>query len=43
MTNHEFLDPERKKEHTTFADGTTVTVDWNTKAVDIQPPLKMER
>src|SRR5438445_6251653 len=29
MTNHEFLDSARREERTTFADGTTVTVDWN--------------
>jgi Family of unknown function (DUF5696) len=40
MTNHEFLDPERRRERTTFADGTTVTVDWRSRAVDINPPLK---
>ena len=27
MTNHEFVDTTRMKERTTFADGTTVTVD----------------
>lgn len=40
MTKHEFLDPQRKKERTTFADGTTVTVDWDTKAVTISPEVK---
>ena len=39
MTNHEFLDPQRQKERTTFADGTTVTVDWTAKTVQIQPGL----
>lgn len=39
MTNHEFLDPDRKRERTTFADGTTVTVDWNANSVDIKPDL----
>jgi hypothetical protein len=33
MTKHEFLDKDRQKERTTFADGTTVTVDWVTKKV----------
>jgi hypothetical protein len=37
MTNHEFLDKNRRRERTTFADGTTVTVDWNTKAIEIRP------
>ncbi|HUB68121.1 MAG TPA: DUF5696 domain-containing protein [Candidatus Methylacidiphilales bacterium] len=40
MTNHEFLDPKYRKERTTFADGTTVTVDWDTDTVAVQPPLK---
>jgi len=39
MTNHEFRDKHFKKERTTFADGTTVTVDWDTKAVTITPEL----
>jgi len=39
MTNHEFLDGNYRKERTTFADGTTVTVDWNTNIVTINPPL----
>jgi len=29
MTNHEFLDPNHRKERTTFADGTIVIVDWD--------------
>jgi hypothetical protein len=40
MTKHEFLDANYKKERTTFADGTTVTVDWNTNSVRIDPELK---
>jgi hypothetical protein len=40
MTRHEFLDANFKKERTTFADGTTVTVDWDTNAVKIEPELK---
>ena len=39
MTNHEFLDADRHRERSTFADGTTVTVDWTAQTVDIQPPL----
>ena len=39
MTNHEFLNPERTRERTTFADGTTVTVDWQTRKVEIKPEL----
>ena len=40
MTNHEFLDAARTKERTTFADGTTVTVDWTTKQVTISPDIE---
>jgi len=43
MTNHEFLDKARRKERTTFADGTTVTVDWDTKAVEIRPDVQIRR
>lgn len=39
MTNHEFLDDNYRKERTTFADGTTVTVDWDAEAARIQPEL----
>jgi hypothetical protein len=41
MTDHEFLDKERRRERTTFPDGTTVTVDWQSQSVDIQPELKV--
>jgi hypothetical protein len=37
MTNHEFLDNTFTKERSTFADGTTVTVDWNAKTVEVSP------
>ena len=40
MTNHEFLDPDRKRERTTFADGTTVTVDWDNSTVQIVPDVQ---
>lgn len=40
MTDHEFLDAARRKERTTFADGTTVTVDWDADSVVINPPLE---
>ncbi|HKE24723.1 MAG TPA: DUF5696 domain-containing protein [Bryobacteraceae bacterium] len=40
MTGHEFLDPGRRRERTTFADGTTVTVDWQTNTVEIKPDVK---
>jgi Family of unknown function (DUF5696) len=39
MTSHEFLDSDRDRERTAFADGTTVTVDWKAKTVNIEPPL----
>jgi hypothetical protein len=39
MTNHEFLDPNYKKERTTFADGTTVTVNWDAKTATIGPDV----
>lgn len=35
MTNHEFLDAEHTRERTTFADGTTVTVDWKAKTATV--------
>ena len=37
MTKHEFLDANYKKERTTFSDGTTVTVDWDTNSFKIEP------
>jgi hypothetical protein len=40
MTKHEFLDANYRKERTTFADGTTVTVDWENMSVTITPELK---
>jgi hypothetical protein len=40
LTRHEFLDSNYRKERTTFADGTTVTVDWDAKTVKIEPELK---
>jgi Family of unknown function (DUF5696) len=43
MTNHEFLDKERRKERTTFADGTTVTVDWDANTVEITPEVEVGR
>jgi hypothetical protein len=39
MTNHEFLNPDRTRERTTFSDGTTVTVDWSVRSADIRPDL----
>jgi hypothetical protein len=39
MTKHEFLDANYRKERTTFADGTTVTVDWDKNSFEISPNL----
>src|SRR5438552_110942 len=39
ITRHEVLDANYRKERTTFADGTTVTVDWNTNGFEINPAL----
>ncbi|MGH9584593.1 MAG: hypothetical protein ACRD4O_16850, partial [Bryobacteraceae bacterium] len=41
MTDHEFLSGNYRIERTTFADGTTVTVDWDTKKVTIRPALEL--
>lgn len=40
MTGHEFLGNNYRKERTTFADGTTVTVDWDSSSYKIEPDLK---
>jgi phage baseplate assembly protein gpV len=37
MTKHEFPDQNYRKERTTFADGTTVTVDWNANSLEVNP------
>jgi hypothetical protein len=39
MVQHEFLDSNYQKERTVFADGTTVTVDWEKKTVAITPAI----
>jgi hypothetical protein len=39
MTKHEFLNANYRKERTTFADGTTVTVDWDSNTFQISPNL----
>lgn len=39
MTKHEFLGANFRKERTTFADGTTVTVDWDANNYTIKPEL----
>ena len=40
LTRHQFLDTNYRKERTTFADGTTVTVDWDANSYKIEPELK---
>ncbi len=35
MTNHEFLDETRRKQRSTFADGTTVTVDFDAATCEV--------
>lgn len=40
MTNHEFLDKNFRRERTTFSDKTTVTVDWDTNSVTVNPELE---
>jgi len=39
MTSHEFLDESFRKQRTTFADGTTVTIDLNAGTFVVAPPL----
>ena len=39
ITRHEFLDANYRIERTTFADGTTATVDWDTNTFKINPAL----
>jgi hypothetical protein len=41
MTKHEFLDSSYRRERTTFADGTTVTVDWDANTFKIEPELSL--
>jgi len=40
MTNHEFTDDSHRKWRTTFADGTTVTIDLDKDTFEIAPTLK---
>lgn len=41
MTNHEFLDQSRRKQRTTYADGTTVTVDFDSGDYKIEEAKNM--
>ncbi|MGQ9651053.1 MAG: DUF5696 domain-containing protein [Phycisphaerae bacterium] len=38
MTDHRFLDPARRVQETTFADGTRITVDFARKTCAVTPP-----
>ncbi len=40
MVRHEFLDAGRRRQRTTFADGTRVTIDLDHDRWEIQPPLE---
>jgi hypothetical protein len=40
LTKHEFLDGKFRRERSTFADGTTVTVDWDAKTAQVSPEQK---
>jgi len=39
MTNHEFLDTSFRRQRTTFADGTTVTIDLDKETFEISPTI----
>ncbi|MEK7992703.1 MAG: DUF5696 domain-containing protein, partial [Planctomycetota bacterium] len=39
MTDHEFLDASRRKQRTSFADGTAVTIDLDNETFEISPNL----
>jgi hypothetical protein len=39
MTNHEFLDKSLRKQRTSFADGTTVTINLDNETFEISPSL----
>jgi hypothetical protein len=41
MVGHEFLDDSYRKERSTFADGTTVTIDRDAETFEIEPPLEV--
>jgi hypothetical protein len=39
MTNHQFLDKSYRRQRTTFADGTTVTIDLDKDSFEVSPKL----
>ncbi|MEA3364788.1 MAG: hypothetical protein U9Q79_04025, partial [Candidatus Hydrogenedentes bacterium] len=39
ITNHELLDDSAREQRTTYADGTTVTVDFEERTYEISPSL----
>lgn len=39
MTKHEFLDASKRRQRTTYSDGTTVTVDFDKDTFEISPPV----
>jgi len=39
MTAHEFLDPSRRRQRTSFSDGTRVTIDLDTDQSEVEPAL----
>jgi hypothetical protein len=43
MTHHEFLDKNYRKERSTFADGTTVTIDRDARSFEIKPALELSK
>ncbi len=43
MTNHEFLDANHRQERSTFADGTTVTIDREARTFEIKPALELSK
>ena len=42
MTDHAFLDKSWRKQRTTFADGTTVTIDLDAGTFTVEPKLDIE-
>jgi hypothetical protein len=42
LTNHEFLDERHRRQRSTFADGTTVTVDLDSNKFEITPRIEPE-